>query len=116
MTTQTANERARGEGAPLRPEWAQRHPRDAERAAAAPKGGPFRLVSDYRPAGDQPRAIEELIARSRQRRPGPGRRTGHRRRARIGAHNRNRKFAPHLAFECPARLWDRGAAVTAATD
>ena len=32
----------------------------AERAA--PWGGGFRLVSDFRPAGDQPRAIEELVA------------------------------------------------------
>ena len=31
-------------------------------AATPPRGGPFRLVSDYQPAGDQPKAIEELVA------------------------------------------------------
>lgn len=34
----------------------------APHADTPPKDGPFRLVSDYRPAGDQPRAIEELVA------------------------------------------------------
>jgi excinuclease ABC subunit B len=57
---------------PPRPAWAQRHPRDVERDLAAGEGGappsrivtpsPFTLVSDYRPAGDQPQAIEALVA------------------------------------------------------
>ena len=34
----------------------------ATHPASPPKTGPFRLVSDYRPAGDQPKAIEELVA------------------------------------------------------
>ena len=34
----------------------------ATHAEPAPNSGPFRLVSDYRPAGDQPKAIEELVA------------------------------------------------------
>ena len=34
----------------------------APHPASPPKCGPFRLVSDYQPAGDQPRAIEELVA------------------------------------------------------
>jgi len=34
----------------------------ATHASPPPKGSPFRLVSDYQPAGDQPRAIEELVA------------------------------------------------------
>ena len=34
----------------------------APHASPPPKTRPFRLVSDYQPAGDQPRAIEELVA------------------------------------------------------
>ncbi|MFP6743390.1 MAG: hypothetical protein VCD33_17495, partial [Alphaproteobacteria bacterium] len=53
-----------------RPHWAQRHPRDVVRAAGLAEGAveplvvspsPFRLVSDYQPAGDQPEAIRELV-------------------------------------------------------
>ncbi len=33
----------------------------AERPLPATAGAPFRIVSDYRPAGDQPQAIQELI-------------------------------------------------------
>ena len=75
MGIQTATEEARTptDTQPLRPHWAQRHPRDVERDAAAggETGMPpprivspslFRLVSDYRPAGDQPQAIEALAA------------------------------------------------------
>ena len=74
MGIQTATEEARTptDTQPLRPHWAQRHPRDVERdAAAGGETGPpprivspslFRLVSDYRPAGDQPQAIEALAA------------------------------------------------------
>ena len=57
--------------APERPHWAQRHPRDVEREAALGEAtpprrvispSPFKLVSDYQPAGDQPQAIEALVA------------------------------------------------------
>ena len=72
MTTNAATEHP-ADAAPPRPHWAQRHPRDVERAAALGEGeaaplprvispSPFRLVSEYQPAGDQPQAIEELVA------------------------------------------------------
>ncbi len=41
-------------------------------------GIPFRLESDYRPSGDQPQAIAELIEGVRERRQGPGPARGHR--------------------------------------
>ena len=67
MTTQAVigEAGAATEPQPPRPAWAQRHPRDAERGeGAAPRvvtPNPFRLVSDYKPAGDQPQAIGELV-------------------------------------------------------
>jgi len=39
------------------------HPTFVPRKHPTPKGGkPFKLVSDYKPAGDQPQAIKELVA------------------------------------------------------
>ena len=40
-------------------------PHRPERPAKAEGGRPFRLVSDYSPAGDQPQAIAELVEQLR---------------------------------------------------
>ncbi len=48
---------------PARPSWAARHPRAIDGPAPLViSPSPFRLVSEYEPAGDQPQAIEELVA------------------------------------------------------
>ena len=73
MTDHAEREPSAPDSQPPRPSWAQRHPRDVERDLAAGEGGaqrqprivspsPFTLVSDYQPAGDQPQAIEALVA------------------------------------------------------
>src|SRR5437868_14920300 len=41
-------------------------PHRPERPAKAEGGKPFRIVSDYEPAGDQPQAIEELVQQFRE--------------------------------------------------
>jgi excinuclease ABC subunit B len=41
-------------------------PHRPERPAKAEGGKPFRIVSDYQPAGDQPQAIEELVDQLRE--------------------------------------------------
>ncbi len=48
---------------PPRPHWAARHPRAIDGPPPLViSPSPFRLVSEYEPAGDQPQAIEELVA------------------------------------------------------
>jgi excinuclease ABC subunit B len=42
-------------------------PHRPERPAKAEGGTPFRIVSDYQPAGDQPQAIEELVDQLREK-------------------------------------------------
>ncbi len=94
MTTQPSAGAA-DKAQPPRPHWAARHPRWVE--GAAPRivsPSPFTLVSDYRPAGDQPQAIGELLR---------GLEEGERNQVLLGVTGSGKTYTMALVIEAPGR-------------